>query len=474
MQFEIKVKVDNIITFFVIFCFFVTLNGCSALAEEVSLHQLLEAGYRNNFSLKESRLEREMAEVDQTIARRAIYPEVSLNSSYTKLDQGQEIFNPEELTNFPHIDEDNLMVEGPDEVYNTGLSLQQPIYMSGKLGTGIDIAGKGLELARAREEMTAEEVLLEIIQAYFNVLMAREQVEIEEQALETVREHKKTVEATFEAGMALKTDLLQVEIEEGNTLHSLQNARDQLQLARRTLFNLTGMDLEEKSLKEVQLSSSVFSQYNIDMIGRKKAKIENEVLPQIYSTALKERQDLKLLDLNKELTELNLNLEEKANLPDIFLNASYNWQGDQFTLDNGSWELTLGLSMNLFDGGKSQLEREKLRKELNKIDSNQRNIRNMVEVELEKNMFDIEQNHKNIQLQELNLVKARENLNLEEKRYRAGMGNYLDVMNARTMLKKARTSLGFARYNYQLSMFDLLQKTGLLMEYFEGIDKDGK
>lgn len=468
----------------IIICFIILLipsgyllAGDDLSAEGLSLEQLLKAGLNNNFTIKESQLEREMAELDYKFAKRSIFPELTLNTSYTRLEEGPQIPAGFELIKNP-VNNDlvgikPLYKEGPPDVYNTGLSLQQPIYMSGKIWTGIEIAGRGLELAQIKEEMTTEEVILQIVQAYYNVLMARERVEIEEQALQMVREHKKAARISFKAGMALKTDLLQADIEEGNSLHSLRNARNQLQLARKSLSNLTGVELKGIQLKEIEIEPEIFSPYNIKIKNGKEVEgNHNKNLATIYDTALEKRSDLQLLNLNRELTGLNLELEKKANFPDIFISANYKWQDDEFNLADGSWDLTLGLSMKVFDGGRSRLKQKKLEKELVRLEKNSSNIRNMVELELERSLFNIEQNKKNIDLQELNRVKARENLNLEEKRYKAGMGSYLDVMNARTMLKNANTSLVFARYHYQLSLFELLQKTGQLSNYFKGVTGD--
>lgn len=431
-----KKKISGFLLFIMVLTILVSTGNVLA-GDVITLQEVLKSGFKNNSEIKQSSFDVRVAEKSYQVAQKSLYPEVGLNWSYTRLEEGPTTYG----------------IQLEPDIYNTSITLQQPIYMGGKLRLGIDQAEQGINLAQVQAEQQESQVILNIIESYYNVLMAGERVKIEEESLELVREHKRSVQASLDMGMSLKTDLLQVEIEEANTQQSLNTARDVYRLAKKQLSIMIGLDIADKEVVSPELNPDIDLDYD-----------------SLYQTALDNRPDLEMLNINKEITEINLTIEEKNIMPDIAIAGKYGWEENgEFKLEDGDWSVTLSASVDIFDSGRSKTNQEKIKEELGKIEETKSNLEKMVSLDLEQQITSIEQSTNNINIQQMNLTRANENVRLETRRYEAGIGTNLNVMNAHTMLKQARVALLQARNQYSLSLFTLLQKTGKLTEYIGGV-----
>lgn len=450
------------------------------LAEEVmTLEEALKLGIENNIGIKESEIEKRKAEIDLDSARRAVLPEISFSTSYTRLflddDKGpgsggisRPPLIPGDETDKNYTNDLILMqyinsalssimsgleaLQPEEDNYQMAISVQQPVYLGGKLTIARQQAEKALELARLQQRQKKNELLFNIIQSYYNVLLAEERVRIEEEALELIREHKRIAEVSYKAGLSLKTDLLQVEIEENKAILSLESARNDLAMARRIFANLIGADIGDRVFVDPELLPE-------PLLDKGEA----------INLARENRVEFKLLDINREILDLSIKMEDSTYLPNIVLIGNYQWQGSELKFDDGNGSITLALSMNIFDKGLSRNAKEKLKEELQKLALNRDNLEELLSIELENQLLRIEENKRNIELQRLNLQRAEENLALEEKRYQAGTGTNMEVLNAGMVLKTTRIASIQAGYQYEVSLYQLLEKTGRLIDYCEEV-----
>ncbi len=430
------------------------------LAEEaLTLEEALRLGIENNIAIKESEIEKRKAEIDLDSARRAVLPEITFSTSYTRLYLDED----DNMRGLPVVPQDPFGIgeilaqmmaamQPEEDNYQTAISVQQPIYLGGKLMIARQQAEKALELTELQQRQKKNELLFNIIQSYYNILLAEERVRIEEDALELIREHKRIAEVSYQAGLSLKTDLLQVEIEENKAILSLASARNDLAMARKVFTNLIGVETEDKTFQAPGLAL--------------KPVLDKD---QALSLAREKRVEFKLLELNQEVLELSDKMEASAYLPNIVLVGNYQWQGNEFSLDDGNGSISLALSMNIYDKGFSSNSRKKIAEDLNKLALTKENLEELLAIEVENLLLRIEENKYNIELQKMNLQRAEESLALEEKRYQAGTGTNMEVLNAWMVLKTTKIASIQADYQYELSLYQLLEKTGILVDYCEEV-----
>nr|AGF93393.1 outer membrane efflux protein [uncultured organism] len=448
-----KVNKKFFILVLVILMVFTGLNKTAA--ENLSFEEVLELGLKNNIQIKNSKLDYEIAEKDYEIARRNLFPQISLESSYTRMEEGPTtsipiyMFQSKKREKLVPID--TITREGPQGNYSTSISINQPLYAGGRIRLGVDQAEQGKELTKIQSEQKESEILFQIIQSFYNLLMAEDRVQIEKDALELVQEHKRIARSSFEAGTAIKTDVLKAEIEESKARQRLLEAQNQLSLARERLGNLIGIE-EQFSISPPQQEPELELEFK-----------------NLLEQALNNRPEFQSLQMNQKLTKTKLELEEKSFYPSFYLNGNYSQQGSDFSPGEGSWTLTISGSMSLYQGGKSSRKQSKIKKQLQQLKQQQSSLKQNIKLEVRQKIMAIEENKQNIKVQNLNLTKAQENLELENKRFKTGVGKSVEVLNAQTTLKQTRISASQAELKYEQSLYELLQKIGKLTDYVEEV-----
>ena len=488
----IKSKKRFLITFsififiFSFFNFHYTVKA--AEIEKINLKKAFELAYENNSELKKAERNKEKSELDLDLAWRALFPDLKLESSYTRMSEApttpiKYAFFPDpgaaSDSRMPEPETTEIEIPGSDQSipvneyhmiptehkelpkdnYQTSLSFTQPIYMGGQIRLGIEQAKKGLKMAEVQNEQKKAEILNQIINSYYNLLMAKERVNIEKQALLLVKEHKNIAESSYESGVALKTDVLQAEIELSKAKNSLKNAQNQFELAKKSFKNQLGIDKTQKIA--IEDNSEFIPEVNLNK-------------EKLYKKALSEKPELKMLEINQNLTKTNLKMEEKSNYPQIMLMGNYSWQGSELDFENGSGNIVLSASMTLFDSGKSNIKEDKIEKELENLKDSKKDLKDMVELDIEQQLIKLEEKNDNIKLQEMNLKKAKESLNIEEKRFKEGMGRTVDVIQAQTTLKQIKMGKMQAENEYEIALFEMLNKTGQLVNYCEEVINNEK
>lgn len=418
----------------------------NVIAEEsLNLKEVVRLGLKNNTEIQNSELDYLNSENDYEIARRELYPEISLESSYTRREEGPMDFESNSETGFP------VITEGPKDNYNTSLNISQPLYAGGRIRSGIDLAENRRELTGVQHQQQNNEIIYQIIQNYYQVLMAQDRVEIEKEALELVKEHKRLARSSLKAGTAIKSDVLQAEIEESQAEQRLLEAENQFKMTRKRLGNQVGLD-SDFQLKTPEVVPEIGLDFNY-----------------LWQKAVNNRPEIELLDLNQEIARANLELEQKSHYPGIFLNGNYSAQGSEFEPEEGNWSITISGKITLYEGGKSGKEQDKIKNKLEQLQKEKNNLKNMVEMEIEQKIMEVEENENNIEIQNLNLRKAEENLELEEKRFQTGTGRSVDVLNAQNTFNQTRISRSQAQFTYEQSLYELLLKTGELSEYIKEV-----
>ncbi|MGM0409810.1 MAG: TolC family protein [Bacillota bacterium] len=486
---NLLIKTTFITILILSFSFIIPKIVLSEEIEELSLKEAIEVAYENNSELKQAKISKEKSDLDIDLAWRSLFPTVDLESSYTKMSEAPEQtvkyglidannqMLPEDIKNlgedtieFPGTDQEvpeNIYDEylmlptgsmkGPDENYKTSISITQPLYMGGKISLGIEQAKKGQKMTELQNEQKNSEILIEIINSYYNLLMARERVDIEKDALELVEEHKKLAESSYESGVGLKTDVLQAEIELSDSKNSLLNAKKEYNLAKKSFRNQIGLENSNFEITNSQIKPDI-------SLNKEK----------LYNTALNNKIELEILELNEELTKSQLKLENRSNFPQLMLIGNYSWQGEELNFENGSGNIILSASMSIFDGGKSAIKEDKIEKDIKSIEESKKSLKDGMELEIEQQLINIEKQENKLDLQELNLNKAKQSLNLEEKRFEEGMSNSVNVLQIQNKVKQIELAKMQAENQYKIALFEMMAKTGQLVDYIEGVINNEK
>ena len=394
-------------------------------ADALTLEEAMRLALANNREILVA--EEKIKEAKQRIkeAKAGYFPRVDLSGTYTRLSETPYYGNIE---------------MGKVDSYLSKLSFSQPLYTGGRLS----YANKGASLyyQKPQEDLknTQNKIAFEVKKAFYAVLLAQENVEVTEKALAQAKRHLAVVEDFFRVGVVSKFDLLRTRVEAANLKPDLIQARNNLRLSEESLANL--LSLPSASLKlEGELSFQPLK----------------TTLEEAIDKALKKRSDLKSLKLQKEMSEVALQLAEVQNKPTLTLVGNYQYQNPSGGEDEWGeeWNLNLVVSIPIFDGWANRARVAQRRSQVKQIDLSLRGLEAGIDLEVKKAFWDVEASEERIYAQEKNIEQAEEALSIAETQYRNGLITNLEVLDVQLVLTRVRVSYLKALYDYNIAKAEL-------------------
>lgn len=196
------------------------LVSISALSLSLSgqaenLQEALDRAFQTNPILDAQRTEIGVAREQLSQARGARAPRVDLSASagYESLDSNQPI----------------AFGIGDRPISTAQLQATIPIYTGGRIDAGIDQAQAGILAAGAQFDGAAQDLILNVVTAYVDVLRDREAILIRANSVALLEEQLRAATDRFEVGFATRTDVKQAEARQQGARASLAGAEAQLQ-----------------------------------------------------------------------------------------------------------------------------------------------------------------------------------------------------------------------------------------------------
>ncbi|GGX53937.1 TolC family protein [Saccharospirillum salsuginis] len=156
-------------------------------------------------------------------------PTLTLKGRYTRLDDelGVEVDVSSLAPGAPP------MYEKVQDVQyaNAYLEARLPVYTGGRIGAAVDAADARLADESARAGQNRQQVLLQLVDRYYNVVMARETVAIRERNLQTLDKQVYSARRREEEGLIAPSERLSAEVERDKARRAMSTSQADLDLA---------------------------------------------------------------------------------------------------------------------------------------------------------------------------------------------------------------------------------------------------
>lgn len=180
-----------------------------------TLQEALDQAFQTNPALGAQRADVGVAREQLNQARGARAPTVELSGSATfeSLDSNQPIaFNT-----------------GENKLASAQLRATLPVYTGGQIDAGIAQAQAGIMAADAQFDGVAQDLVLNVVTAYVDVLRDREAIRIRANSVALLQEQLRAATDRFDVGFATRTDVKQAEARLQGARASLAGAEAQLE-----------------------------------------------------------------------------------------------------------------------------------------------------------------------------------------------------------------------------------------------------
>ena len=330
---------------------------------------------------------------------------------------------------------------------STNFSLSQLLFDFGRTLDSIRSAMASVDASTADLETIRQTVILNTKQSYYGLLSAQRLLQVAEETVQQNQKHLEQAQARFDVGLAPRFDVTQAQVQVSNAELNQVTARNNVALGRETLRTAMGV-------------TGPFLFTLVDALERGEVTFNDEaILAQAYAN----RPELHSLRAQQQAETESISSLQKQYLPSVSGNAQYNWSGRQYPLLQG-WLWGVTLTVPLFDDILTTAQIGEQQAILRTLQAQEEDLRQQVALEVRQSFLNLRQAEEAIRVSDQTLVQARENLDLAEGRYSAGVGNIIELTDAQVLLTAARANNIQALYNYRTAVAQLEKAIGQRLE----------
>lgn len=359
--------------------------------------------------------------------------------------------------------------------YGTGLdfSFTQPLLRNfGRLATERDII-----IARTNSRVGGEDferqvtlTVQQVVNAYWNLVGAREQLGVARQSLDLARELHERNRVQVEVGTLAPLELVQSEAaiatNEEDIIRTTSNQGDAEDELRR-LLNLPAGPLWATPINPTT---------DPDIQDRLNPNLDESIL-----TAYAERPELRILEMQLAQSRFDANFFRGQLKPDLGLRIDYSFDGIDLGDVGGAYSSLFGLDFPFWSVGlqftypiqnraartasaRANLDVERIRTQFD-------DQRAIVATEVRRAVRAVQTAAQQIEAARASRQFQEKNLEAQQKRYENGMSTSFEITQVQEDLALARSREVTARINYRTALTEYYRATGRLLEQ-EGVAID--
>ncbi|HMC00339.1 MAG TPA: TolC family protein [Flavobacteriaceae bacterium] len=410
-------------------------------SQNFSLQEAIDFALENNRQVKNATLDIEAAKKQKWETTATGLPQINASIDYQNFLKQQVSLIPAEFFG-GNPGEFAEVTFGTKQSASAFATVTQKIF-DGSYLVGLQSAKVYLEISENAKEKTDLEVRKAVINAYGNVLLAEESVDILQRNIAVIRKNVEETTKVYENGMAEEESVEQLQITLSLLESSLSNT-ERLKTLAYQMFNITiGLDLTANTELTDSLETLTIQNMDLKLLDAEE-NIENTI-------------DFKIAENDKVSKELLLKLAKSRALPtvDAFINGGYSGYNESFKFLNKDQDWfgssLFGVSMNIpiF----SSLERSAA---IQRAQINLEKAETDLELVEQQLSFEITTAKSNYQYAIEEYQNKKQNLNLAERIEQKNQTKFFEGIGSSFDLRQAQTQLYTAQREYLESMFNVI------------------
>jgi outer membrane protein len=414
--------------------------------KKLSLPEAIALGIENSKNLKLSQ-----NKIDQAVAQLNLVKDNALPTAKASF-----------LYNHAEIPTNTLSIGGGDPIHLPRradafigtAAVEELIYGGGKLKYAEESTRLLTDVARLDADKNKEEISYVVINTYYSLFKVLQSKRVIAQNLESIDSQLKQSQRFFEQGIVTKNDVLRFQLQQANISLTDMEAESNRKIINYNLDVLLG--LNENT--QIEITEPDAALKTIAPLGN------------YIDMALTGRQELRQLDLQHKVADVNIKSVKANTLPTVGVGANLYYinpsgkfipPADQFIMPvtlgaNVSWNIG-----NLWTNKHKVTDAQIQQKEI----GIQKDIfSDQVKTEINRNYQNYQLALNKIKVLETSIAQATENDKLLASKYKNNVASAIDRIDAETLLYQAKINLELAKADAGLAYYTLLKSTGKISQ----------
>ncbi len=409
--------------------------------DQLDLKTAIGFALENNFAIRQARerIKQQEGVVIEVSAREI--PNVAATGAYQ--------LNDKEITTTAPVS---------DRAWSISLTASQVLYAGGGVRSSIKSSQLAREAAVLDLQSTINDALLQVRTAFYNVILAREKITVQEKNLELLQQQLKTTTDRYDAGTVSSFEKLRAEVAVANAKVPLITAKNDWRLAIESLRQALGFTSNrEDAIRKIP-----------DFIGTLDYTPVTFELQAAFDAAHANRPDLQRLAKLSSAREELITTAKSNYYPTV--SAFGGWQlrkglTNDFGDSRDGWLVGVQSQWNIFDGRATAGRVTQARSALEQTKLTFIEAQLAAEVEVRRAYSNWQQATELADAMKRTVEQAEESVRLANARYNAGTATQLDVLQSQTDLTTARTNQIQAYYTYTVAVASLRKAMGQADEF---------
>ena len=415
-------------------CVLCLCTSWSMSAQAFDLQAAWDAALGYDASHSAAAYQRLAAQENIPQARAALLPQVSLNGSY----QRNHPIEPDADSNNSY----GYSVQATQTLFDAS---KYADYKQGKLAA---------KLADAQFDLSEQQLLLNVSQAYFDVLTAYDLISASKASKTLYERQLEQAKTMFDVGAATIVDTHEAQAGLDNAQVQVLNAEQKLHLAQQKLEYYTGLnpaDIERIDGKQV------------NRILNRKTLAEWQQLAYLSNTNISAKH------LAVEQAQAAVQKAKANRYPTVELQAAYQDQHQQVSnmgfsenVHNKGASIGVNLSMPLYTGGALSSQVRQTQFELLQREDELTASKRDTDLQVREQYLNVQSGLAQVNALEQLVLTNRKKLESSQLGQQVGVRSNLDVIDAQRTMAESEQQLAKARYDYLQAQLALAQAAGQL------------
>ncbi len=430
--------------------FALALFALGGNAQTFTLSQCLKKGLENNYSLRITRNEEEVAHNNATAANAGYMPTIDLAAGYNGSIGG----NSSKQRTTGEIEKSGNSF---DNNVSAGVDVNWTIFNGFKTKTTYEQLKEMEKMGETGTRLAIEDFIADLTAEYYNFLQQRMRLHNYYNAVLLSKERLRIVEERYNIGNFSRLDYQQAKVDFNADSAQYIKQQEVVITSRIALNEMMAIEQVYTPITTVETTIEIDSTLNF---------------VHLWNSMLENNAELLLADHSNTITELDYKKVLSRNYPYLKLNAGYDYNFNNYGkgtyIHRNGWggNASLTIGINLWDGNR----RREMRNAQIAIE-NAKLQREKLVLSLKADLGNMWQAYQNnlqlLNLEKLNVITARENHDIAKERYMLGDLSGIEMREAQQSLLRAEERLLSVEYDTKICEISLLLISGEIGNYLE-------
>lgn len=343
------------------------------------------------------------------------------------------------------------------------------LLFNGSYLVGLQASSTYKELAVRTNNQTKEQIIQQVMKAYYGVLINKERIGLFSNNIARVDSLLSNTKALFENGFAESIDVDRIQV----TLNNLKTEQNKF------------LNLNELGIELLKFQMNYPMDQALEVVGNiNEVQVDTNLDRYIDGWDYKIRTDYQVLETNRKLQELNVKNQYAAFMPSLnaFATFGYITQSprigglfktnttiqDEGGLGPDKWynysQLGVSLSVPIFSGFQRHYKLQQQKITLQKVNNGFRSLKNGIDLEIKQSSLMYENAIETLETQRENMDLASKVARVTKIKYEQGVGSNIEVIDAENSLRQAQTNFYGAMFDAMIAKVDLDKAYGKLLQ----------